>query len=162
MNNLTSDLFKLGEVIKELSRIYPEIIFGGSLSLKVNNLIDREIGDLDIFTDILPAERALISLSDSQETSLFSSDFLGCELKREALVFKGVKICFFEVPIFMLRDPSIFEMDDGTHIKIQNPLFAITAKMQYAADSVSVTHKEKLKAYKKHIQDLQTIRNKIS
>lgn len=54
MNNLENRKIlseKMLNVIKELTNQYPNIVFGGSIGLNAVGLIEREIGDVDLFVD---------------------------------------------------------------------------------------------------------------
>lgn len=54
MNNLENKKIlsdKMLKVVKQLSSEFPNIVFGGSIGLNAVGLIERNIGDIDVFVD---------------------------------------------------------------------------------------------------------------
>lgn len=144
-----------------INSIYPECFFGGSISLNVCGFLNREIGDIDVFMTGDLKYNKLIIEADDMHSSIFNSDFLGCKIDREAFKINGVKVCFFKVPKYLLQGGFTFEIDK-TLINIQNPIYAITAKMQYFTDYQKLKEKGKSTfKYDKHIKDLDLINKKL-
>lgn len=139
------------EAISILQKAIPEIAIGGSICLNAYGLLDREIGDIDCFVN-RDSKLNVKALKEAEFVELdesynFTTDFNGDTLDRLPLVIKGVKVCIFRVPLYLL---SAVKMDiDGIEINIQNPCFALAGKVSFS------------KHDPKHIKDLDIIRSKL-
>lgn len=143
---LTADQIQAIKVMQGINR---NIVFGGSLCLNAYGLLDREVGDLDVFVDkdnpfdVEKFRRA----GDLDRDYDFTTEFNGEILDRIPLVINGVKVCIFKVPKYLL---SAVSMDiDGLEIGVQNPCFAIAGKVLFS------------KHDPKHTVDLDAMRSKL-
>lgn len=130
-------------------KINNSIVFGGSVCLNAYGLLDREVGDLDVFVDkdsifdITP----YLNICEYEKKRYFTTDFNGETLERVPLLINGVKVCIFYVPKYLL---SAVSMDiDGLEIGVQNPCFAIAGKVLFS------------KHDPKHTVDLDAMRSKL-
>lgn len=137
------------EAVKILQSVNSGIIVGGSVALKAYNLMDRAVGDLDVF---IPKTGGGFNIEDFEKRadnsgSDFTTDFNGDTLERTPLNIKGVNVCIFKVPDYLLDFEEI-EID-GLKIKIQNPCYAIAAKALFQ------------KRKSKHTEDIKEIQRKL-
>ena len=137
------------EAIQILHQIDKNICFGGSVCLKAYGLMDREVGDIDVFVDKDKPFNAdkFRQVADSDTEYNFTTEFNGDILDRVPLEIKGIKVCIFRVPKYLL---SALVIDiDGIEIAVQNPCFAIAGKVLFS------------KYDAKHTKDLDAIRTKL-
>lgn len=137
------------KAIQVLQKIDPSITIGGSMCLNAMGLMDREIGDLDIFIDKdKPFEISKYRKVDEYHRNYkFTTDFNGDILERIPLLIHGVKVCIFKVPKYLLQSLT---MDiEGLEMNIQNPCFAIAGKVLFS------------KHDDKHTDDLMAIYKKL-
>lgn len=137
------------KAIEVLHKINPNIAIGGSVCLNVLGLMDREIGDLDVFVDKDKPFDALKyrAVDEYHKNYEFTTDFNGEILERIPLLIHDVKVCIFKVPKYLLQS---FRMDvEGLEINIQNPCFAIAGKVLFSKHDA------------KHTDDLRDIYKKL-
>lgn len=137
------------KAIQVLQEIDPSIAIGGSVCLNVLGLMDREIGDLDIFVDKdKPFDIFKFRKVDEYYRDYkFTTDFNGDVLERIPLLIHDVKVCIFKVPSYLLQ--SLRMEVDGLEMNIQNPCFAIAGKVLFS------------KHDDKHTDDLMSIYKKL-
>lgn len=149
MKNLNFD----NQIIKAVHKInfdlLGECVFAGSFGLKYNGLIDRVIGDLDVFT-----EYKMYGTEESE--SLLKRNEQGSEM----FYVGNMRVYCVHgesegIPVdFLYRTDELkYEIVNfhGVNIKIELPEFAINAKKEYIKSNPQ-THKAS-----KHIQDLRKI-----
>jgi hypothetical protein len=139
--------------IVRIRSMFPEIIFGGSLNLLLNGLLNREIKDIDI---LLPKTTSLgdfidnNNIDDENISSGSIEDENGNEIQRTSLKINGINICCFKVEEELLDyDVLTNPMHYIFPIKLQSLKHVIRAKILYS------------KKDKKHTEDLVYIFNKM-
>lgn len=137
------------KALKILTSIDPNICVGGSVCLNAYGLMDRKVGDLDIFVNRdKPFNITKFRLANDFDRDYdFTTDFNGDTLDRIPLLISGVKVCLFKVPPYLTQ--SLRMKVDGLELNIQNPCFAIAGKVLFSK------HDEK------HTKDLALIQNKL-
>lgn len=130
----------------------PDIVFGGSLSLKALKLLDREPKDIDIF---VPANYSIsklrnsFTLEETETASETTTDIDGVEIKRIGLKLNGIKVC-----VFFVEDNSYSNVRyEGIKIKVQSCNSTIQAKKAYIRNGAGDIDK--------HKEDLKTIAEKL-
>ena len=136
--------------IKQLSKI-PEVVFGGSISLKALGLLDREPNDIDIMIplryDINDTIEAIAE--DYTTTSETTTDINGVLIKRLGFRLNGIKVCAF----FVAENSFSEVLYDGIKIKVSSVNNTISAKKAYIENGKGDVEK--------HRQDLKIIANKL-
>lgn len=137
------------KAIQVLQKIDPSIAIGGSVCLNALGLMDRKIGDLDVFVDKdNPFDISKYRAIDEYHRSYdFTTEFNGDILERIPLLIHDIKVCIFKVPKYLLQSSA---MDiEGLEMKIQNPCFAIAGKVLFSKHDA------------KHTDDLREIYKKL-
>ena len=137
------------KAIQVLQKINPDIVIGGSLCLKALGLMDREIGDLDVFVGRDKTFDAFKykAVDEYNRSYDFTTEFNGDTLERIPLLIHDVKVCIFKVPKYLLQS---FRMEvEGLEMNVQNPCFAITGKVLFSKHDA------------KHTDDLNDIYKKL-
>lgn len=88
------------KAIKELNKLFPSAIFGGSFALACQSMLDRDVKDLDVILSYenlsKPELFELLKMSDSDRnvgSSYFeSNDGVICQLNKKV---QGVDVCIF-------------------------------------------------------------------
>ncbi len=155
MNNLEKNISpEIKETIKLILKKMPTAVFGGSIALNAVGLIDRKVGDIDLF--MLEGKslnkRGFSDLASEFSFSGFHSDFItnvnGYDVQRVGLKHGTTQICLFKVRKEELQHSFInFE---GMEMRIQNVNYAIYAKATY------------FDATGKHSIDIQMIENTLN
>ena len=123
---------RLLNTMDKIKRIYPDVVFGGSIALVAVGLLNRPVGDIDCFVDF--GENATVINKHIEPSSHLLSetvdDIDGYPVKRSGGVFNGVKICLFQVHPRQLEHIKYRIFDE--EYNIQNVNWAIIAKKSYA------------------------------
>jgi len=142
MNNLENPEIISDDILKAIELIQskcPEAVYGGSIALNAVGLLNRKVGDIDIFF----TDKHLYSLRGEGFLSLPSTEILsdtvtdtnGKLVQRTGLKVNGIKVCAFKVDPEQLQHSliKIFRPTIGKifEIKIQNVNYAIMAKIAY-------------------------------
>ena len=130
--------------LKTILDINTKICVGGSICLKAYGLMDREIGDLDLFID----KKYLLDFDTldqyiSEERSHYDID----DATRISMYIKGVKVDLFRVDSYLIS--SAPWAIHGLQIQMQNPCLAIAAKVKYSETG------------EKHVRDIEDLRIKF-
>lgn len=132
------------EVIDEIIKYHPNVVFGGSIALNAVGLINRKVGDIDLFFKVGENPNKNNFLVGENNLDVFSdtvTDINGIEIKRTGMKMKNIKICCFNIPEEELKFSRFKFL--GREISIHNINYAIIAKMTYA--NKNNKHKEDLK-----------------
>lgn len=137
------------KIIDQLIAAFPNIVFGGSIALNALGLIDREVGDIDLFYTEKRVYSAWLQNQALDEATYENDvDMLGYITHRIGVKIGQVKICGFEIPEGR-ETKSISVNVHGRTINVQNPVFAIVAKAIYSDKT------------KKHAADLEAIQENL-
>jgi hypothetical protein len=142
MNNLENPEIIADDILDAIELIQskcPEAVYGGSIALNAVGLLNRKVGDIDIFF----TENHMFSLRGEGFLSLPSTEILsdtvtdtnGKLVQRTGLKVNGIKVCVFKVNPEELQHSLIkfYRSTKGKmyEIKIQNVNYAIAAKIAY-------------------------------
>ena len=141
--NMTPELFSSIDLILKHC---PTAVFGGSIALNSVGLIDRPIGDIDLFFHLNESlnHNGFLSVPNDGILSETVTDENGKEIQRTSSKVGTINVCVFKVDSSYLQH-SIHEIE-GRKIKVQNVNYAINAKRTYAAKNIN-----------KHIADIKSI-----
>ena len=140
---------EISQVIAELNNEFPDIVFGGSIALNVVGLINRTIGDIDIF---IPENHQILSskyVKDYKAKDVENFSFEENTCTRTGIYINDIKVCIFEVSNLDQLQCSKYSFNDST-INIQNVNHCIIAKTKYLKQKFCVSRE-------KHVKDLQQI-----
>lgn len=143
---------EIKSAIHAIVRQCPDMVFGGSIALNAVGLIDRPVGDIDLFCPEYESltKNKFLQIEMSEITSDTVTNTNGKEIQRTGAIINGVKCCVFKVDKEELQH-SVSEVD-GVKIKIQNVNYAIMAKRSYA--SRNLKHAEDLKSVDDTLNEL--------
>lgn len=174
---------EIKNLILKLNNEFPDIIFGGSIALNAVGLIERKIGDVDIFVPekhkILQSNYVLDYISSEnqkvknkkteygQSKNKFDWAEFGemkanedvfsenglCTL-RTGIIINNIKVCIFEVQNEDELKSFRFKIDDSDEINLQNIFHAIKTKCLYVRKSFSPN-------LDKHLSDLFEIYHEL-
>ena len=143
---------QLLDTMDRIKRIYPDVVFGGSIALVAVGLLNRPVGDIDCFVEF--DEKSIPIVKHMESSSHLLSETVDCidgyPVKRCGGVFNGVKICLFRVHPRQLEHIKYRIFDE--EYNIQNVNWAILAKKSYA--NRTYKHKRDLKEIMDFINEL--------
>jgi len=110
----------------------PDVVIGGSIALNAVGLLNRPVGDIDLFVETGTAQSDLnmLKLRPQYRSSVTVTNIMGQPVSREGFELDGVKICMFRVPRLELACTRVEAF--GMQLNIQNVNHAIIAKKTYA------------------------------
>ncbi len=112
-------------------------------------LIDREVGDIDLFYTEKSVYSSWLQNQPLDEATYENDvEMLGYLTHRIGVKIGDVKICGFEIPAGK-ETASISVRVHGRDINVQNPIYAIIAKAIYSDKT------------KKHAKDLEAIQENL-
>lgn len=119
------------QVIDALIQRFPHIVFGGSIALNALGLIDREIGDIDVFYPDKAEYSAWLKTQPLNQSEYQNDvEMMGYLTHRIGVIIDGVNVCGFEVPLGKETESTVVSFA-GRVIRVQNPIYAIVAKAIY-------------------------------
>jgi hypothetical protein len=159
-------------IIKKINELYVRkgffdktynILFGGSISLLSCGLMNRSIGDIDIFTadekiykDLIKNIYANNELGPSKFSNCKSNDYNHVtldkdlnQISRTGLTIRApqdklIKLCIFLVPKDQIKSYNMYQISSGLSIPVQQINYAIHAKILYAQRSSPSGEKHKM------------------
>lgn len=142
MNNLEKPEILSDEIVQAMILIIekcPEAVFGGSIALNAVGLLNRQIGDIDLFfTDkhsFAMNNSGFLSLPTTEVLSDTVTDTNGNLVQRTGLKVNGIKTCAFKVnPEELQHNVMTFyrqTLDKMITFNVQNVNYAIQAKIAY-------------------------------
>lgn len=137
-NILSDGIF---EVMWRIMALAPNVVYGGSIALNGVGLLNREVGDIDLFfpQNGGPEYFSLIRypLSENQISETIT-DINGNPVSRLGVVIDNVHICCFKIPISHLTYSTI-NVQRGNRvlrINIQNVNYVIQTKAFFSKKSL--------------------------
>jgi hypothetical protein len=142
MNNLENPDILSDEIVEAIILIAdkcPEVVFGGSIALNAVGLLNRKIGDIDVFfTDehsFAINNGGFLAIPTTEILSDTVTDTNGKLIQRTGLKVNGIKTCAFKVNPEELQHSvlTFYRSTIGKTItlNIQNVNYAIAAKIAY-------------------------------
>ncbi len=139
MNNLENKDILSDDIFVAINMIIdscPEVVFGGSIALNAVGLLNRKIGDIDVFVSHYSslAKNGFMSIPITDSSFPIQSDTVtdinGKQIQRTSIKVNNIKVCCFKVDAQILEHTNF--TFKNTTIKIQNVNHAIAAKVAYA------------------------------
>ena len=155
-NNLENPDILSADVLAAIELIVkhiPHAVFGGSIALNAVGLINRPVGDIDLFfryEESLQKNGFLTLGDDGQILSDTVTDVNGVQIQRTGAKIAGVKTCCFKVSNEELQHSKVTVF--GKTLNIQNVNYAIAAKRTYADKNGK--HKVDLEQIDKALDDI--------
>jgi hypothetical protein len=168
MNNLEKKEILSDQLLSMIDHIIskaPDVVFGGSIALNAVGLLNRPIGDIDLFISNKSSfkKQNTLDLFDGAGFSIndgFSEtemDINGNLIERMGYKCNDVKLCVFKVSDEELQHSKVTFL--GRTINIQNVNYAIMAKQVFAEKAQNNPYANKTL---KHIDDIFDINTTLN
>ena len=140
-NNIT-------EAVKEIAAKYPNTVFCGSFGLALNNMLHREVMDLDIITEF----------NHYREGNFFDDDRINNESHSNKFMVGDDTVECFNIELNKVKVDVMYNNNtkpdytimgfEGIYINVEEPFSAINTKLKY------LTNYKSIKSFVKHLKDL--------
>ena len=146
---------KTWKAIDYILKNCPSAVFGGSIALTAVGLLNREVGDIDLFFqegDSL-TRNGFLKGEPTMNPNIGSdtiTDVNGKQIQRTSVEVHGIKTCCFKIPFEQWQYSEI--LFNGRRMKIQNVNYAIAAK--FAWQERNEKHKEDIEQIKRLIESV--------